>query len=76
MGRPRKQGARILYVEIVLDNGVRWRIDPHARMVQEVEERGPHLEVRGPVHLRSFIAALETERAARLRSAGGEEDDG
>jgi hypothetical protein len=64
-GRRRNAGARIVYVDIVLDNGVRWRIDPATRMVQEIEEHAGRAEVRGPAHLTTFIAALDAERRSR-----------
>ncbi len=64
-GRRRRDGARIAYVDIVLDDGVRWRIDPDSRMVQEIEECAGRVEARGPAHLTTFIAALDAELRRR-----------
>lgn len=66
MSRPRKRGrAKILYVEIVLDNGVRWRINLRTQQVHEIEDMAGNLQVRGPVRLSAFVKALDEERAAR-----------
>lgn len=66
MPRPRKpDGARILYVEIALNNDVRWRIDPRTQTVQEIEEFNGQLMIRGPVRLSAFNAALEAEQRRR-----------
>lgn len=65
MSKRKSPDAKILYVEIVLDNGAKWRIDMQAQTVQEIENLGGQLVVRGPVSLRAFLEQVGIEKRER-----------
>jgi hypothetical protein len=73
MGRPRKRSTTLLYVEIGLSNGTRYRIGMGTTQpkVEEIQQHFDGLDrVTSSGTIEQFIVALETESQVRTLTTG------
>jgi hypothetical protein len=73
MGRPRKRPTTLLYVEIGLSDGTRYRIGMRAAQptVEEIRQNFEGFDrVTASCTIEQFLAVLESERQARILTTG------
>lgn len=61
MRRGSKQ-TQLLYIDIGLSNGAKWRIIYRTKEVYEINEYAGRPEVLGPISIEEFLSQLEEKR--------------